>query len=131
MLRFGETKVAIWNVDVNNIVISKLVETKNNSKYLIGYLDKVTRLLVLILPKISGYIKTFKVKDKNNILMYFRIDDDKLLEKYKTVWNKIEDLKNIELNALPVYNDRYLKIKIRTYGDIVCTNFVLMCQKMI
>ena len=94
-------------------------------------MDKVTRLLVLILPKISGYIKTFKVKDKNNILMYFRIDDDKLLEKYKTVWNKIEDLKNIELNALPVYNDRYLKIKIRTYGDIVCTNFVLMCQKMI
>ena len=31
----------------------------------------------------------------------FRIDDETLLEKYKTVWTKIEDLKNIELNALP------------------------------
>ena len=39
------------------------------------------------------------------------------------VWFKIEDLKNIELNALPVYNDRYIKIKIRTYGDKVYTNF--------
>ena len=32
-------------------------------------------------------------------------------------------LKNIELNALPVYADRYLKTKIRTHGDKVYTNF--------
>ena len=49
MLIFGETKVAkeefydakqpikIWDVDVNYIVISKLVETKKNSKCFIGY----------------------------------------------------------------------------------------------
>ena len=36
---------------------------------------------------------------------------------------KIEDLKNIELNALPVYDDRYIKTKIRTYDDKVYTNF--------
>ena len=28
------------------------------------------------------------------------------------------------MNALPVYGDRYIKIKIRTYGDKVCTNFL-------
>ena len=55
--------------------------------------------------------------------MSFRIDDEKLLEKYKAIWTKIEDLKNIELNALPVYDDRYIKIKIRTYGDKVYTIF--------
>ena len=37
----------------------------------------------------SGYGKTFKVKDgdkdKNNKLMTFRIDDEKLLEKYKVI----------------------------------------------
>ena len=43
----------------------------------------------------SGYVKTFKVKDKNNKLMPFCIDDEKLLEKYKTIRTKIEDLKNI------------------------------------
>ena len=55
--------------------------------------------------------------------MSFRIDDEKLLEKYKTIWTKIEDLKNIELNDLPVYDDRYIKTKIGTYGNKVYTNF--------
>ena len=48
------------NVDVDNIALSKLVETKNNFKDLIGYLDEVIRPLVLILPKTSAYVKTFK-----------------------------------------------------------------------
>ena len=51
-MRFGEREIAkekfyaakravkIWDVNVDNIVISKLVKTKTNSKYLIGYLDK-------------------------------------------------------------------------------------------
>ena len=85
----------IWQANIDNIVISKLIKAKTNSKYLIGYLDQVTRPLVLILPRMSGYVKTFKVKDKNNKLMPFCIDDEKLLEKYKTIWTKIEDLKNI------------------------------------
>ena len=55
--------------------------------------------------------------------MSFRIDDGKLLEKYKAIWTKIEDWKDIKLNALPVYDDRYVKTKIRTHGDKVYTNF--------
>ena len=43
-------------------------------------------------------LNTFKPKDedksKNDKLMSFRIDDKKLLEKYKTIWTKTEDLKN-------------------------------------
>ena len=104
-------------------MVSKLVKTKTNSKYFIGYLDKDIRPLVLIMPKMRGYVKTFKVEDKINKLMSFHIDDEKLLEKYKTTWIKIENLKNIELNALPVSDDRYIKTKIRAFGDKVCTNF--------
>ena len=78
------------------------------------------------MPNIRGYVKTFKVKeedeDKNNKSISFRIDDEKLLEKNKVIWTKTEDLKNIELNALPVYNDRYIKASVRTYGDKVYTN---------
>ena len=48
-------------------------------------------------------------------------DDDKLLEKYKTVWTKIDNLKYIELVVLPVYDNRYIKTKIRTYDDKVYT----------
>ena len=35
----------------------------------------------------------------------------------------MEILKNIELNALPVYDDSYVKTKIRTFGNKVCINF--------
>ena len=75
-MRFGEREIAkqkffaakmtiiIWDVTVDNIVISKLVKTKANSKYLIGYVDKAIRPLVLIMPKISGYVKTFKKEIK-------------------------------------------------------------------
>ena len=113
-VKFGKTEIAkqkfyatkkpikIWHANVNNIVISKLVKTKTNSKYLVGYLDKDIRPLVLIIPKMSGYVKTFKVEDKINKLLPFCIDDEKLLEKYKAIWLKIADLKNIKLNALPV-----------------------------
>ena len=71
----------------------------------------------------SEYVKTFTVEDKNNKLMSFHIDDEKLSEKYRAIWTKIEDLKYIKLNDLPVYDDRYIKAKIRTYGDKVYTNF--------
>ena len=88
-----------WDVNVDSIVISKLIGTKTNSKYIIGYLDKVIRPIVLILPKISGYVKIFKVKDgdkdKNNKLMSFRVNDENLFKKYKTIWTKIEESKKI------------------------------------
>ena len=49
---------------------------------MIGYSDKAIRPLVLIMPKMSAYVQTFKIEDKNNKLISFCIDDEKLLEKY-------------------------------------------------
>ena len=66
-----------------NIIILNLTETNNNSKYLIGHLDdEVIEPLVLILDKMSGYVKRLKAKDgnKDNKLMSFHIDNEKLLE---------------------------------------------------
>ena len=99
MLRFGKTNIAkekfygakkknnkIWNVEVNNMVISNLTETNNNSKYLIEYLDEVIKPLVLILPKSSEHIKTYKDKDGNK-LTSFGTDDGNL---WKKVWNHLD-----------------------------------------
>ena len=58
------------------------------------------------MPKISGYVKKIKVEDKINKLVSFIIDDDMLLEKYESIWTKIENIRNIELNALPGYDDK-------------------------
>ena len=102
MMKFGERKVTkekfnatgkpikILNVNLGGIVISKLIETKANSNYLIGYLNKAIKSLALIMPKMSGCLKTFKrhktfkVKDEdkdiNKKLMSFHINDEKLLE---------------------------------------------------
>ena len=115
----------IWDVNVENIVVSKLVETKTNSKYLIGIkFDKARRPLVLIMSKMSGYAKTFKVEDKIKKVMSFREDDEKILEKYKAIQTKIEDLKNIELDPSPIYHNKYIETKIRTYSDKFYTTFV-------
>ena len=79
------------------MVISKLVKKQYNN--LIGYLDDVIMLLVLILPKMSGYVNAFKdrheFKKKNNNLMSLHIDDNKLSEKCKTIWTMMEDLKKL------------------------------------
>ena len=78
--------INIWDVNADNIVISKLFKTKTNSKYLIGYLDKVIKQLVLICLKwedMLRYLKLkMKIKKKNNKFMSFCINDEKLLEKY-------------------------------------------------
>ena len=55
--------IYIWD-NIDNRVFSRLVKTQTNYKHLIKYLDKVIRPLVLIMSKISGSIKIFKVKGK-------------------------------------------------------------------
>ena len=55
----------VWDINVNNIVITKLVKTKTNSKYLIRLkFDKATIPLVLIMSTMCGYVKTSQVKKR-------------------------------------------------------------------
>ena len=85
---------------------------------MIGYLDKVIRPLVLMMPKMSGYVRISKVKDgyrdKNNKLMFFQIDDEKLLEKYKATWFKIEDLKKYWIKCFNNLWRKCIETKIKT-----------------
>ena len=39
MFHAAKRPIKIWDVNADDIVISKLVKTKTNSKYLSGYLD--------------------------------------------------------------------------------------------
>ena len=129
MLIFSETKVAkkqfygakkpinIWDVNLHNIVISKLVETKTDYKYLIRYLDKVIRSLVLVLPKISKSVSTFKVKDgdknKNNKLPYGHIFvDSPSVRRLTSTWKVRRDLIDFEK-----------RIHVEIMTSIRCGNF--------
>ena len=73
-----------------------------------------------------GYVKAFNIKGGNEDkkLTSFPINDEKLLEKYKAIWTKIEDFKNIKLNVLPLYVNRHKETKIKTHGDNNSTTFL-------
>ena len=67
-----------------------------------------------MLPKTSVYVKSYDGLTK---WMHILIEDDDLLEKYNTIWNKVSaDIKK-EFDSEPVYNKDSLKTKIRSHGD--------------
>ena len=68
-----------------------------------------------------GYVKHV---DSNNP-MSFEVIDNKLLKEYTKIWERVSSLKNIELDSERVYgdNDKYIKAKIKPYGDKINTNF--------
>ena len=67
------------------------------------------------------YVKHFDSNKK----MSFKVSDNKLLKKYNEIREKISNLLNIEFDSEPVYGDgdKYIKTKIKIYGDRVNTNF--------
>ena len=81
----AKNPITIWDVHVDNIVISKLVKTKTNSEYLIAYLGKEIRPLVLIMPKMSRDVITIIAEDKINKLISFCRNDENLLQKHKGI----------------------------------------------
>ena len=54
-----------------------------------------------------------------------KVKDKKLLKNYNKIWKKVEKLMGIEFNTKPTYGDdeKYIKTKIKTYGDNITTNF--------
>ena len=95
---------------------------KNTLKYFIGYNDGDAIIpLCIILPQMISYVKHFD----SNKTMPFKVSDDKLLKKYNTIWERVDNLLNIEFDSEPVYGDvdKYIKTKIKMYGDRVNINF--------
>ena len=64
-----------------------------------------------------------KYFDKNSKYMNLLVIDKEILEKYSEIRNKIKRLIKKEFNIKPVYNDKYIKTKIKIYNDKVYTNF--------
>ena len=51
--------------------------------------------------------------------MYFFIEDDDLLKKYDTIWNKVSADIAKEFDSKLVYNKEFLKAKIESHGNEV------------
>ena len=114
-----KSPVPLNNLDTEKVLVSsKISFGEKNHKYFTGYLyiDHKVRPLHKMLPKTSAYVNSYDGQTK---FMYFLIEDDVLLEKCNTIWDKISaDIKK-EFDSEPVYNKYYLKTKIKSHGNEV------------
>ena len=51
------------------------------------------------------------------------VNDKEILKEYSGIWNIIKSLIKKEFNSELVYNDKYIKTKIKIYNNKVYTNF--------
>ena len=52
--------------------------------------------------------------------MSFMVKDDHVLDKYKKVWDKL----NIKLHSMPIYDQTYIKAKVREFDGKIKTNIL-------
>ena len=115
--------IDLMSVNLDQIVVpEKFNYNEAGFKYFIGYQKgKIFKQLCIILPQIVGYIKYFEYRGQN---MSFVIKDDKVLEKYKQIWDVLKNKLKIKFHSLPVYDKKYLKAKLREYDGGIKTNFL-------
>ena len=90
--------------------------------FFIGYKEgQIVKPLCIILPQMTGYIKCFEKGGKN---ISFIIEDDDVLDKYNEIWDKIKERLNIKFYSIPVYNEKYIKAKVREFNGAIKANFL-------
>ena len=115
--------IELMSLIIDQIVVSDKFKHNNEGfKYFIGYREgKIVKPLYIILPQMSGYIKYFQNGGKN---MSFMIKDDNILDKYNEILNKIKETLSIKFHSKPVYDQRYIKAKVREFDGKIKTNFL-------
>ena len=116
--KFYRNKIPVHlrDVDIEKVLVSNKISF--GEKYFIGYLynDNKVNPLHIMLPNTTAYVKSYDGQTK---WMDFLIEDDELLERYNTIWDKVSaDIKK-EFDSKPAYNKGFLKTKIKSHGDEV------------
>ena len=116
--------IDLMSVNVDQIVVSDKFKHNNEGfKYFIGYQEgEIVKPLCIILPQMSGYIKYFENGGKN---MSFMVKDDNVFDKYNKIWDKIKEKLNSKFHSKPVYDQKYLKVKVREFDGVIKTNFLV------
>ena len=115
--------IDLMSVNLDQIVVSdKFKHSDEGFKYFIGYQEgEIVKPLCIILPQMSGYIKYFENGGKN---MSFLIKDDEVWEKYEQIWDVIKNKLGIKFHSKPIYEQKYLKAKVREFDGVIKTNFL-------
>ena len=68
----------------------------------------------------GGYIKYFGNGGKN---MSFKIEGEDAYLKYNESWNNIKSMLNTKFHSQPIYDDKYIKTKVKTFNNSINTLF--------
>ena len=69
----------------------------------------------------SGYIKYFENGGKS---MSFMFKNDDMLDKYSEIWDKIKETLNVKFHSMSVYDEKYIKAKVREFNGVIKTKFL-------
>ena len=110
-------------INVDQIVISdKFKHSDGGFKYFIGYKEgEIVKPLCIISTQMTRYIKYFENGGKD---MSFVIKDDDVLNKYNEIWDKIKEKLNIKFHSVPVYDEKYIKVKVREFNGVIKRNYL-------
>ena len=86
----------------------------------------VTKKVKLLNRYVLSYLKwkdtknALKTEEKN---ILFVIKNDDLLNKYNEIWNKIKKTLNIKFHSMPVYDEKYIKAKVKEFNGVIKQTF--------
>ena len=115
--------IDLESVNVHQLVVSdKVKHSDDDFKYFIGYKKgEIVKPLCIILLQMTGYIKYFENGRKN---MSFMVKNDDVLDKYNEIWDKIKVKLGIKFHSTPVFDEKYIKAKVREFNGVIKTNFL-------
>ena len=86
----------------------------------IGYKEgTIVKPLCINLPQVTGHIKYFENRGKK---MFFVIKNDDVLDKYNEIWDNIKETLSIKFHSMSVYDEQYIKVKVREFNGVIKTN---------
>ena len=109
-------------VDIRKIVISNRdsYDKKGSFKYFIEYMSNSDVVpLCIKLFQSNGYVKYFDNSNQCMNLVY----NEKLLKAYNEIWDKISNLLEKGVDSEPVFNNKFIIAKIKSYNNEMNTSF--------
>ena len=94
-------------INVDQIVVpDKFKHSDDGFKNFIGYKEgEIVKLLCIVLPQLSGYMKYFENGGKN-MSFVIKNDDDDVLDKYNKIWDKIKEKLKIKFHNMSKYQKK-------------------------
>ena len=53
--------------------------------------------------------------------MLFKIEEESVYLKYAEIWNKIKSVLNVKFHIQPIYDNKYIKTKAKTFSNTINT----------